>query len=205
MTRRLWLVRHGETEGQSSVRFHGSNDVALADAGRAQIRALAPWIRALDCARVLHSPMRRALESAEILADACGLARDLLVADERLREISFGDCEGLTAEEIEAAYPEFWVAHRQKRSMAFPGGEPFADYAARVGAVAREVAAETWRGDLLVIGHRGTVRQFARALLAWPDGRDDPFGVELASLTVLRWTGPGQDAGYQVELLGAVP
>ena len=48
--RRIWLVRHGETEGQSSIRYHGSNDVPLSDVGRAQIRALAPWLQGVDFA-----------------------------------------------------------------------------------------------------------------------------------------------------------
>ena len=42
--RRLWLVRHGETEGQSSIRYHGANDVPLSDVGRQQIRALLPLL-----------------------------------------------------------------------------------------------------------------------------------------------------------------
>ncbi|MCA8974953.1 MAG: histidine phosphatase family protein [Planctomycetes bacterium] len=200
MTRRLWLVRHGETTGQSRVRYHGRNDVPLADAGRAQIRALAPLLAGVDFVRVVHSPMSRALESAAILADACDLPRSLFVAEERLREISFGDCEGMTAAEIEAAFPDFWRRHQAGTAEAFPGGESRRAFADRVGSVARELMAEDWAGDLLVVGHRGTVRQFLRTLLAVPDGTGDAFAVELGSLTVL-----GQEDGYHVELLGAVP
>lgn len=205
MTRRLWLVRHGETAGQSSVRFHGSNDVLLSDEGRAQVAALAPWLHGVSFAGVIHSPMARAIESATILADACQLSRQVLEVDERLREISFGDCEGMTAAEIEAAFPDFWREHRAGRAAAFPGGEPFGDYAGRVGGAARDWMAGEWPGDLLVVGHRGTVRQFARALLGWPKGRDDPFAVELGSLTVLREAPADEDVAYHVELLGAVP
>lgn len=204
MTRRLWLVRHGETEGQSSIRFHGRNDVRLSDQGRAQIRALVPWLRGVAFARLVHSPQLRAAESATILAAACGVDDRLLVADERLREISFGDCEGLTAEEIEARFPGFWAEHRAGRTEAFPGGEPRRDYAVRVAAVARELVAADWRDDLLVVAHRGTVRQFLRALLGFPDDAEDPFAVELASLTVLRQAEAG-DRTFQLELLGALP
>jgi probable phosphoglycerate mutase len=200
VTRRLWLVRHGETEGQSSVRYHGSNDVPLADSGRAQIRALAPLLQHVEFGRVVHSPMSRALESAQLLAEALALSRERFVADERLREISFGDCEGMTAAEIEVAFPDFWQQHRAGLTAGFPGGEPTRAYAERVGAVARELMAEAWTGDLLVVGHRGTVRQFLRTLLLVPADADDPFAVALGSLTVLR-----QDDGYHVELLGAVP
>jgi len=182
--RRLWLVRHGETEGQSSVRFHGSNDVALSDEGRAQIRALAPWLAGVDFARVVHSPLARAAESAAILAEACGVPARRLAADPRLREISFGACEGLTAEEIAVRFPEFWRAHQAGATAGFPDGEPRAAFAARVAEAVQELARDDWHGDLLVVGHRGTVRQTLRTLLAVPHGVKDPFGVELGSLTV---------------------
>ena len=199
--RRLWLVRHGETEGQSSIRFHGRNDVALSETGRAQIRALAPWLRDVPFVRVVHSPLRRAAESAHILAAACGLAPALLQADERLREISFGDCEGMTAEEIAVAFPEFWRAHRAGAADCFPGGEPRAAFSSRVAAAVRELAAERWNGDLLVVAHRGTVRQSLRALLGVDGvGGRDGFGVELGSLTVLR-----DEGGWQLDLLSALP
>lgn len=204
MTRRLWLVRHGETEGQSSVRFHGQNDVALSDEGRAQIRALAPWLAGVEFARIVHSPQVRAAESAQILAGECELADELLTAEERLREISFGDCEGLTAEEIEARFPEFWAEHRAGRAAGFPNGEPKKDYVARVSAVLRELVEAPWQNDLLVVAHRGTVRQFTRALLGFPEHCDDPFAVGLGSLTVLRER-DGAGASFELELLGALP
>ena len=110
--RRLWFVRHGETEGQSSIRFHGRNDVALNEHGRAQIRALAPLLAHAPFVRVVHSPLRRAAESAAILAALCGATQVPHHADERLREISFGACEGMTEAEIEGAFPGFLAEHR---------------------------------------------------------------------------------------------
>jgi probable phosphoglycerate mutase len=207
--RRLWLVRHGETEGQSSIRYHGSGDVPLADAGRAQIRALAPWLRAAPFARIVHSPLVRAAESAAILAERCQLPRELLRPDERLREISFGRCEGMTADEIQAAFPGFWQQHQAGLADGFPGGEPRSAFAARVALAMREWAAAPWQDDLLVVSHRGTVRHALEALLG-PPPAPHAYAVELGSLTVLRQVaGPGaagRPAGsWQLELLGAVP
>ena len=198
--RRLWLVRHGETSGQSSVRFHGSNDVPLSDEGLRQIQALVPWLSGVDFARIVHSPLVRAAESAAILVAGCGVSSQRLHADERLREISFGDCEGLTAAEIAAAFPDFWKAHTAGAAEGFPGGERRADFAARVAAAAHELVRERWLGDLLVVAHRGSVRQTLRALLGWEAGGPDPFGVELGSLTILREAGT-----WQLDLLGALP
>ena len=198
--RRLWLVRHGETEGQSSVRFHGRNDVRLSDEGRAQIRALGPWLAGVSFVRVVHSPLLRAAESARILLQECGLRADLLQPDERLREISFGACEGMTAEEIAAAFPDFWRAHAAGQTEGFPDGERRADFAARVALATADLVREPWAGDLLVVGHRGTVRQTLRTLLGVPAGVQDPFGVALGSLSILR-----QQDGWHLDLIGALP
>ncbi len=199
--RRLWLVRHGETEGQSSIRFHGSNDVRLSDAGRQQIRALGALLAGVDFARVVHSPLQRAAESAAILAEQCGVPRARLCPDARLREICFGACEGMTAEEIAAAFPEFWQVHRAgPGAAAFPHGEPRAQFVARVHAAVHELATAAWSGDVLVVAHRGTVRQALRALLAIAPDAPDPFGAPLASVTTVR-----DDGGWQLEAFGLLP
>ncbi|MBL8753977.1 MAG: histidine phosphatase family protein [Planctomycetes bacterium] len=198
--RRLWLVRHGETEGQSSIRFHGSNDVRLSDVGRAQIRALAPLLAGVDFARVVHSPLQRAAESAAILAGLCGVPAARVQTEERLREISFGACEGMTEAEIAAAFPDFWRSYQGGGVDTFPDGEPRQAFVARVRAAVLELAAAPWHGDLLVVSHRGTTRQMLRALLAVPAGGADAFGVELGSVTTVRHAGQ-----WQIEALGLLP
>ncbi|MCB9886986.1 MAG: histidine phosphatase family protein [Planctomycetes bacterium] len=204
--RRIWLVRHGETTGQSSIRYHGRNDVPLSEHGKAQIRALAPWLAGVSFASVVHSPLQRAAESAAILGEHLRLPGERFTADERLREISFGACEGLTREEIDAAFPDFWRAYRAGETDCFPDGEPRAAFAARVAAAFAELAAAPWQGDLLVVAHRGIVRQGLCALLGVPGHGPDPFGVELGSLSVVRHEGaPPPVGGWQLELLGARP
>jgi broad specificity phosphatase PhoE len=198
--RRLWLVRHGETEGQSSIRFHGRNDVRLSEEGRAQIRALAPWLAGVEFERIVHSPLQRAAESAAILAGLCGQPLDRLRADERLREISFGACEGMTEPEIQAAFPAFWRDHKAGLTDGFPDGERRNDFAARVADWTREFVAQPWHTDVLVVAHRGTLRQVLRALFGLPHGVTDPFGVELASVSIARQAGD-----WQLDLLGALP
>jgi probable phosphoglycerate mutase len=198
-SRRLWFVRHGETTGQSSLRFHGSNDVPLSDLGRAQVLALRPLLDGVAFSAIVHSPLVRAAESARLLAAGIdGPPR--LVADERWREISFGACEGMTEAEIAAAFPGFWAAYRAGRHDGFPGGELRSAFAARVRSAALELAAGTWGGDLLVVAHRGSIRQALRALLDVPAGERDPFGVELASVTTVV-----DEGRWRLEALGLLP
>lgn len=197
---RLWLLRHGETEGLSSIRYHGRNDVPLSDLGRAQIRAAARLLHGLDPVVVVHSPLQRAAESARIVAASCGFAPSLLVADPRLQEISFGDCEGLTAEEIAQRYPDFWREHRRGGADAFPGGESRRSFAARVAAAIGELITRFPGGDVVVVAHRGIVRHALRTLLGLDAHVADPFAVRLGSLSVVR-----RDPPWQIEALDLVP
>jgi len=199
--RRLWLVRHGETEGQSSIRFHGANDVPLSEVGRNQIRALLPVLAGVPFAQVVHSPLSRAVESARLLTAGLrenGSAVADPSTDERLREISFGACEGMTREEITAAFPTFWADYDAGRIEAFPEGEPRSQFAARVASAVRDMVAEPWQGDALLVAHRGIVRHAIMQLLQDETADRSRYAVDLASVSVLRETGEG----WQLELLG---
>src|SRR6185437_17128245 len=97
---RLVLVRHGETLGNSSIRYHGRTDVALSELGRRQMRAAREWLATRDgaggFAPVFTSPLVRAAEGARIIA-----GRNVATtAIKEFVEVDFGLFEGLTAEEI---------------------------------------------------------------------------------------------------------
>jgi broad specificity phosphatase PhoE len=203
--RRLWLVRHGETEGQSSIRYHGANDVPLSDVGRQQIRALLPLLAGVPFAQVVHSPLSRAAESAAILVgglreSGVAMPTEFLRADERLRELSFGACEGLTREEIHAAFPTFWADHEAGKTERFPEGELRSQFSARVSAAVADFAAADWQGDALLVAHRGVVRQAIVHLLDESAAPKNAYAVELASLSVLRQT----EKAWSLELFGMV-
>ena len=134
--RRLILVRHGETVGNSSIRYFGRTDVALSAEGRSQLRACARWLRnrfgSIRFAPVFSSPLRRASEGARIIA--ADSAAPTEIAD--FAEVDFGLFEGLTAEEIRARHPaEFllWDRDRLAPDYTYPKGESRAAFAARVG------------------------------------------------------------------------
>src|SRR5204863_4874675 len=90
---RLLLARHGQTEWNADRRFQGHTDIALSERGRAQAHALGRALRGRRVTAAYVSPMRRAVETAEIaLADA-GIAYTPI---EALRELSLGEWEGCT-------------------------------------------------------------------------------------------------------------
>ena len=95
--RRVVMLRHGETVGESSVRFHGKGDPELSAEGRDHVREAAAGLRTECFDVVVASPLRRSWESARILA---GHAPICLEGD--FREVDFGRWEGLSADEIQA-------------------------------------------------------------------------------------------------------
>lgn len=157
--RRLVLLRHGETEGQSSIRYYGSTDVALSHEGREQMRAARRLLpdEAFDFA--IASPLQRSWQATRIV-----WPRGRLVLIDELAEIDFGEWEGLTADEIASVNPPAY-RHWQERSddFAFPGGEHRRAFRARVAAGLRRVEAS---GARSVVGalHHGVIRTISEEL-----------------------------------------
>jgi broad specificity phosphatase PhoE len=168
--RRLVMLRHGETVGNSSVRFHGAADVPLSESGRAQMLAAARALRQECFDLVVASPLRRSWEAAALVAGGAPVR-----IEDGLREIDFGRWEGLTSEEIERRDP---VLHREWRARVpgfeYPGGELRAQFRARVMQAFARIEATGAEGVLLV-GHKGVIRTLAESLLGAPlaDGEPD--------------------------------
>jgi broad specificity phosphatase PhoE len=167
--RRIVLVRHGETDGQSSIRFHGSGDVPLSDSGRAHMREISRGLAREVFDLVVASPLARAWESARILS---GGAPVRIESD--FREIDFGRWEGLTKQEIELADPVLYADWQARvAGFEFPGGEPRTDFRARV-LRGLERLEQSGARSALVVAHKGVVRTVAEKLGGDPLPDDQP-------------------------------
>jgi broad specificity phosphatase PhoE len=176
--RRIVMVRHGETDGNSSVRFHGAADVHLSALGREQMRAVAARLQGEIVDLVVASPLRRAWRSAWIVARG----RPVRLEPD-LREIHFGRWEGMTAEEIRASDPvryEDWQTG--KPGFEYPGGEPRAEFRARVQRGLERLLAAPARGALVVV-HKGVIRAIVEELTGAPLDRERPALGELLGVS----------------------
>ena len=100
----ILLARHGETDWNREGRFQGWADPPLNATGCAQAVELSVELMAEDLAAVYSSPLRRAYETAEVVAASRGLEP---VTVDALREVDVGSWSGLTRAEIDARFEEF--------------------------------------------------------------------------------------------------
>lgn len=164
---RLLLARHGQSVSNAVRRFQGAQDVALSELGARQAEALGQAIRRLPIAAVYTSPLERARRTAEIAA--AGLRVPLQPVDD-LRELSLGDWEGRTVEEIRALPGdpyEQWV--RDPVACLPPGAEPLPDVQARVVSAMADITAAHPNGQqVLVVCHGGVISAYLAHCLGLP-------------------------------------
>jgi broad specificity phosphatase PhoE len=157
----IFLVRHGETEWNRARRYQGWSDSPLTEKGLAQAAALGRRLAALPeagAADLVASPIGRARRTAEIIAECMG--RRLPVrCDDRLREISLGEWDGLDRSEIMArmgaGFEEFeWY-------FATPDGESYEVFSGRIASWLGELG----EGPVIAVCH-GVVTRVMRGLYA---------------------------------------
>lgn len=159
MRRTIYLARHGETDWNKAGRWQGHSDIELNELGRAQARELAAALGTHELSRVYASDLRRAHETAQIVADFLGLGP--VATDPRLRERAFGLFEGLTYEECGVRYPEHWQRYQEDRRQAPPGAEAREDVAARVHEVISLLAGSEHASEaFLIVSHGAAIRMF---------------------------------------------
>jgi broad specificity phosphatase PhoE len=150
----LLIVRHGETDWNAELRFLGHADPPLNETGRAQARALADELADVRADAIYSSDLTRARETAEMLGERLGLPVSTL---RELREIDVGNWQGLTREEINARFPDAYLAWRSGEP-GWSGGETYDQLAARVLPALNRIARAHPEGRVIVVGHGGTIR-----------------------------------------------
>jgi broad specificity phosphatase PhoE len=184
---RLTLVRHGETDGQSSIRYYGRTDVALSPLGRAQMERVRAALAARRFAAVYTSTLSRASEAARIISKAASgtVLKPMTIAG--FDEIDFGEWEGLTVEEIRHRCPQLyaeWEAHRGGE-FTYPGGESTRDFRERVVQALHEVLAQAPSGELLFVLHKGVIGCIVAELLGYDTAQRRNLIAALGSIHVI--------------------
>jgi broad specificity phosphatase PhoE len=189
---RITLVRHGETTGESSVRYYGATDVPLSALGEAQMRRAGAALTDERFDAVLSSRLQRARRGALLVAQC--EPRPLASFD----EVHFGRWEGWTREEIMARDAEHYRTwQREPETFVYPGGECRQSFQRRVSAGLAEVLADPPGRNLLLVVHRGVIAVILAELLALPPAVRRQLDIDLGSIHIVA----RGSAGWEAEVL----
>jgi alpha-ribazole phosphatase len=185
---RLLLVRHGDTERNSAQRYWGRTDVKLSPAGISQAERLRDRLTEESLNAVYASDLIRASVTAEIIASRHDVT---ITTCPELREIDFGEIEGLTFDEARQRYPEVvrrWV--EQSPKLKYPAGDSIAEFSNRVIGFVPRLAKHTEQETVLIVAHSGVLRTLVCHLLGIETRHRWQLRLDLASLSVVETYSP---------------
>ncbi len=169
MVTRLYLIRHGETEGADKKRYKGHIDVPLSENGIKQMERLAEYISAEATSKlsaVYCSDLSRAIKSAEIIAESHSI-KPVVFKD--LRERNFGIWEGMSFDEIREKYPEEFNAWTNNpREFSPMQGESTIEVKDRALKVLKGVLEKHKDESIAIVSHGGINRIILCHLLGIP-------------------------------------
>jgi len=178
----IYYIRHGETAWNAAGRFQGSQDIPLNDLGRTQAvtagNILADLIardgHASSSLPFVASPLSRARLTMELVRETLKLPPDQYALDDRLREIGYGQWEGLTLPEMELHDATTFASRSvDKWGIAAPSGESYASVTLRVREWFNSLSADT-----VAVAHGGTMRALmvAQGIATPLEAADTPIG-----------------------------
>lgn len=159
--RRVLVWRHGRTRWNVEHRFQGQADPPLDEVGRLQAAVSARLLVAYSPSSIISSDLARAVQTARPLSELVGLP---VILDQRLRERSLGEWEGLTRDEVVRRHPEQYARWLAGRDAPQPGGERRAELGARSLAAVAGAEGET----VVLVTHSATAMALIGGLLRLP-------------------------------------
>lgn len=188
---RVVLLRHGQSEGNVRKVYAGHLDVPLTEKGREQAEQAALFLGAYDFAEIYTSPLDRAYETAYLAGrlDSCHVEITKL---DGLMEMSFGECEGLTYEQIRTNFPNFAKEQEKDHFNAYyPEGESLRTFYERICTCYEEIKGNILHTDkdYLIVAHSGVIRALLAKELSGSGEGYWHFKVENCGYAVLEYSG----------------
>ena len=146
---KIYVARHGETSWNARNIICGRTDIPLNERGKEQAMLLAERLAGVSIDRIIASPMIRARQTAETVAEKHGLP---IMFDERLIEQNFGIYEGKDRKD------PGYLANKRMFAYRYPGGESQMDVAHRVYGLVEELREKYPGENILLVCHGGVCR-----------------------------------------------
>jgi broad specificity phosphatase PhoE len=156
-------VRHAETIWHAENKYAGHKDIPLTELGHSQAQELIKWTLEIQPTAVYSSDLIRAIDTARPLSDALGIE---IKIDKRLREVNFGEIEGLTQLEIKEKYPKLYENYLiTPANVQMPGGESGKTALERAWPAVTEIITQNSDKDIILVSHGTLIRLIACELL----------------------------------------
>ena len=196
----LYLIRHGETELNTAGVFYGWTDCGISEKGVMQAEDLADILQEVSFDAVISSNLCRAVVTAAIVS---GCTPDEIRKDERLRELNFGDWEGLHFKEIREKHKNEWEKWSSDwKNTAPPKGENFLEFYLRIKSSIEDILSEFKGKRVLIVSHQGTMRVIPMILLGldveayWSftaeQGRYSHYEIDMSGHCIIRKINSGR-------------
>ena len=165
MTRRLIMLRHGQTEYNATRRMQGHLNTKLSPVGFEQAAAAAEFLTHKNIVKIVSSDLDRAFDTATVIGQRLNLPVE---KDERLRETHLGLWQARSHEEVDQLYPGMRALWRHDATWAPPGGESRVEVARRARPVVTELMKSLTDWDsatVLLVAHGGIISALTSNLL----------------------------------------
>lgn len=160
---RMYLVRHGETAWNASMRYQGQTDVPLSGKGRQQAELLGKRLADLETEGFYASDLIRAYDTARIISQHHN--QEIVILPE-LRELNFGLWEGMNFNEIKSKYPEEMKLWGDKPLYTrIPGGETIDEMTIRSVNAVKTIVENHNKGNIVLVSHGGVIRSIVGTVL----------------------------------------
>lgn len=181
----VFVVRHGETEGNEKMIYRGRWDLPLNVNGKEQVRKVGETLKTINLGAVYTSPLKRAIETASDIIE--GRAVKTLI-EKAFIDIDYGDWTKLPEKDVVQKYPDL---HRQWKkspeSVVFPNGEGLKDVRRRVEPALVRLAESHQRENIVIVSHRVTIKVIICIVLGLDISAFWKVQVDTASISVIEF------------------
>lgn len=180
---KLILVRHALTVDNQKSRLSGHIDSSISEEGKEQIDKITNYLKDFDIDKIYTTTSYRTKDTVKKLSELKSIE---IIEKESLKEISFGDFEGLTFDEIKDKYPkEFQDMIEKGYEYKYPNGESLIDSYNRVCIELDNIISNNDNRTILICSHGGTIRNIITYLISNSYKYHWNFKIDNGSVTIL--------------------
>ena len=180
---KLILIRHALTVDNQKSRLSGHIDSSISEEGKEQIDKITNYLKDFDIDKIYTTTSSRTKDTVKKLSELKSIE---IIEKESLKEISFGDFEGLTFNEIKDKYPKEFQGMIQKGyEYKYPNGESLIDSYNRVCIELDNIISNNDNRTILICSHGGTIRNIINYLISNSYKYHWNFKIDNGSVTIL--------------------